>query len=344
MERSNPIADFLSSGKTLVIAEVGSNHAGDHELAVESVAAAKAAGADAVKFQLFRAETLVDDKFPLLKHVRGHERTQRERFRVNALPPALIGRLAEAAAKAGLLFLVTPFDEEAVELLDPYVPAFKIASGDLTNRPLVERVIAKDKPILISTGLSTLEEIDAAAGIIPRHHFHPMHCVAAYPTPDEQAGLNAIPFLARHFGCPVGYSDHTIGGLASAIAVGLGANIVEKHFLPRENPNVGDYALSLGVDAFRAMVEDIRRVEKMRGVFDKIVQPAEADYFQMALRRSLYAKVDIPADVPIKEDWLIALRPWSKDAAAPASLQEIIGRRLKTPVAAGLQIQKANIA
>ncbi|MBF0353767.1 MAG: N-acetylneuraminate synthase family protein [Alphaproteobacteria bacterium] len=327
----------------MIIAEVGSNHAGDQVLALESVAAAREAGADAVKFQLFRPETLVDAKFPVLKYIQGSERTQRDRFRITALSPDLVARLAEAAAQQGLMFLATPFDLEAVDILDPLQSAFKIASGDLTNHPLIERVVAKGKPVMMSTGLSSLTEIEAAAALIPHDLFYPLHCVAAYPTPDEQVSLCTIPFLAEHFKRPVGYSDHTVGGLAAVAAVALGASIIEKHFMPSADVYVADKALSLGVAEFRLMANEIRRVEKMRGAFAKIIQPDEA-YFQTALRRSYYAKIDLPAGQPLREEWLIALRPWSSEAACPSAPEEVIGRRLLRPVIAGNVIMRADLS
>ena len=324
---------FLASGQTLVIAEVGSNHGGDHQLALESIAAAKEAGADVVKFQLFKPETLVDDKFPVLKYIQGPQRTQRERFGITALPEGLVHDLAEEAMRLDIVFMATPFDLEAVEVLAPLQPCFKIASGDLTNHRLIDAVVAKNKPVMISTGLSDEVEIDAAADRIPRHLFYPMHCIAAYPTPDDQVNLATIPWLGRKFDRPVGFSDHSVGGLACVAAVALGARIVEKHFLPRDDMAVADKALSIGIADFRRMVDDIRRIEAMRGSDGRQLAPDEA-YFRTALRRSLYARVDIPEGSTIAADQIIALRPWRPEAVPPSAVESLLGRRTCRPIAA----------
>lgn len=324
----------LSAGRTLIIAEVGSNHAGDRTLALESVAAAREAGADVVKFQLYRPETLIDDKFPVLKYIASAEKTQRERFRRFALSEALVRDLAEESARQGLVFMATPFDEQAADILDPLVPAFKIASGDLTNRPLIEAVVAKGKPVMMSTGLGDEAEIVAAAALIPAERFYPLHCVGAYPTPDDQVNLAAIPWLAARLGRPVGFSDHSVGGLACVAAVALGAGIIEKHFLPRDGVPVADKALSLGVADFRAMVADIRRVEAMRGRPGRTLT-ADEGYFRTALRRSLYAKADIPAGAVLDAAMLIPLRPWRPDGVSPMAIDTVVGRRARRAVPAG---------
>ncbi|MEO5335336.1 MAG: N-acetylneuraminate synthase family protein [Magnetospirillum sp. WYHS-4] len=324
---------FLASGRTLVIAEVGSNHGGDHKLALESVAAAKEAGADVVKFQLFKPETLVDDKFPVLKYIQGPQRTQRERFGITALPERLVRDLAEEASRQGIVFMATPFDLEAVDILAPLQPCFKIASGDLTNHPLIDAVVAKGMPVMISTGLSDEDEIDAAAARIPADLFFPMHCVAVYPTPDDQVNLATIPWLGKRFGRPVGFSDHSGGGVACVAAVALGARIVEKHFLPRDDMAVADKALSIGIADFRRMVDDIRRVESMRGSEGRRLASGE-EYFRTALRRSLYARVDIPMGTAITADRIVALRPWRPEAVPPSAAESLLGRLTCRPIAA----------
>lgn len=324
----------LASGRSLIIAEVGSNHAGDRALALESVAAAREAGADVVKFQLYRPETLIDDKFPVLKYIASSEKTQRERFRRFALTEALVRDLAEESARHGLIFMATPFDEQAADILDPLVPMFKVASGDLTNRRLIEAVAAKGKPVMISTGLGDQAEIDAAAALIPHDRLYPLHCIGAYPTPDDQVNLRVIPALSRRLGRPVGYSDHSVGGVACVAAVALGAGIIEKHFMPKDDLPVADKALSLGIAAFRAMVDDIRRVEAMLGRPLR-VRTGEEDYFRTALRRSLYAATEIPEGARITADMVIPLRPWRGDAVSPMDDAATIGRRARRTIAVG---------
>jgi N,N'-diacetyllegionaminate synthase len=333
---------LLEEGKTLIIAEVGSNHFGDIGLAKESVAAAKEAGADVVKFQLYRAEELVDDKMPVLKYITQTHDTQRERFKSLQFDQKIFTELADLAEAAGLHYLVTPFYPDAVEFLNPMVPAFKVASGDMTNKQLIDVCVATGKPVIVSTGLSSLGEVDWMVDQVPEEQLHILHCVGVYPTPDDQVSLNTIPYLAKRYDQPIGYSDHGRGFTAPVAAVALGAHIIEKHFMADLSVPVADKDLSIGVADFKAMVSEIRRVEKMRGVEEKELQEGEG-YFQSTLRRSIYAKRDIPANTPIEKDWLIPLRPWSKEAVSPSDLDDLVGRKINTLVSANTPILKSDL-
>ncbi len=333
---------LFENGRALIIAEVGSNHAGDPALALESIAAAKEAGADIVKFQMYKAEQLVDDKMPVLKYIEQSHTTQRERFKSLQLEEDVFVQLAEATEKAGIHFMVTPFYEGAIEFLDPFVPAFKIASGDLTNFRLLNSCIKTGKPLILSTGLSTLAEIDWAVSQVPKEQLHLLHCVGAYPTPDDQVNLKTIPFLSERIGLPVGYSDHSEGVTACIAAVAMGADIIEKHFLPSDNRKVADKALSAGVNQFQLMVKEIRRVEKMRGSAGKVVQHDER-YFQTTLRRSIYATQDIPVGTPITEEMLVPLRPWLPDACSPMHVNDLIGKPVIKQIAANTPIMRADV-
>ena len=217
------IDSFEIGSRTMVIAEVGSNHIGNPELAVKTAVAAAESGADAVKFQMYTAEKLIDGKTPVLKYIAQTHATQRERFKSLQLPKEAFVAFARTVKELGLIFLTTPFDEDAVDFLDPLVPAFKIASGDLTNLRLIQRVVSKDKPVLLATGFSPLEEIDWAVSQIPRDRLILLHCVGAYPTPDEEVNLESIRFLRDRYGVPVGISDHSRGILAPVAAAALGA-------------------------------------------------------------------------------------------------------------------------
>jgi N,N'-diacetyllegionaminate synthase len=335
--------DFLGRAGTVIIAEVGSNHTGDAGLAREAVAAAKEAGADIVKFQMYKAEELVDATMPVLKYIAQTHKTQRERFKSLQLQESVFADLARLSADAGLGFMVTPFYEDAVDFLDPLVPAFKVASGDMTHLPLLRKIAATGKPVFMSTGLSTLPEIDWAVTQMPKERLHLLHCIGAYPTPDAQVNLNTIPFMAERYGIPVGFSDHTRGTTASVAAVACGATAIEKHFLPRVDAKVADKDLSVGVADFRRMVDEIRRVEAMRGGKAKILQPDE-QYFCTTLRRSLYARADIPAGAALSADNMIPLRPWSAEAVSPMQWDEMIGRKVKRPIASGKSILLSDLA
>ena len=325
---------LFTENHTLLIAEIGSNHGGDAGLARESIAVAKEAGADAIKFQMYEADRLVDNKMPVLKYINQSHATQRERFHSLQLGKEVFLELAAEAKSIGIKFLCTPFYEDAVEFLNPLVPAFKIASGDLTNQRLLKAVIATEKTIILSTGLSTPEEISWAVNFIPNDRLHLLHCVGAYPTPDDQVNLMTIPMLEKEYGLPVGYSDHSVGTTACIAAVTLGATIIEKHFLPRKGIQVADKALSISIEEFKVMATEIRRIEKMRGEQKKCLQ-ADEQYFRKTLRRSIYATEDICAGQPIRSDQIIPLRPWLADAVSPMELEHITGRVTKRAIKAG---------
>lgn len=334
---------LFQDGRTLLIAEVGSNHAGDPVMAKEGIHAAKEAGADVVKYQLYQAEQLVDDKMPVLKYIAQTHKTQRERFKSLQMPESVFVELAEEAVRVGIHFMVTPFYPQAVEFLDPLVPAFKIASGDLTNKELLEACVATGKPLILSTGLSDLGEIDWAVERVPKDRLHLLHCVGAYPTPDDQVNLNAIPFLRERYGVPVGFSDHSVGSTACIAAVALGATVIEKHFLPCDDLTPADKALSIGVAAFADMAAQIRRIEAMRGTSGKDLQPDEA-YFRTTLRRSVYTNKDIPAGAAVERDSLVPLRPWAADGISPQNIDRVVGRTARRDLVAGTMLREDDLA
>ena len=333
---------LFPKNKTFVIAEVGSNHLGDPALAKEGIYAAKKAGANAVKFQMYRAEELVDDKMPILNYIAKTHPTQRERFKSLQLPEQTFFDLAKEAEALDIMFMVTPFYPDAVKFLEPLVPAFKIASGDLTNLRLIEACVKTKKPIILSTGLSDIKEIEWAVSKIPRSQLNLLHCVGAYPTPDDQVNLNTIPFLSNKFNLPIGYSDHSIGITACVAAAAMGANIIEKHFLPNNQLHPADEALSVGPRDFSLMVDEIRRVEEMLGNIEKNIQ-ADEIYFKTTLRRSIYLRKDILPNQKLDVDDFIPLRPWNKNGVSPQDTQDIIGKRVIQKVQAGTILLKSNI-
>jgi sialic acid synthase SpsE len=336
------IGDMEIGERTLIIAEVGSNHCGDPDLARRTLLAAAESGADAVKFQMYDPDTLVDPTMPVLRYIAQTHKTQRERFRSLALPRETFLELADLARRAGVLFLVTPFDERAVDFLDPLVPAFKIASGDLTHVRLLDRVAGTGKPVLLSTGFATVDEIDWAATRIPRERLCLLHCVGAYPTPDEEVSLDTIRFLRERYGVPVGWSDHCRGSVAAVAAVGLGAQVVEKHFLLSRDLPAADVELSADPAEFRAMTEAIRRVERMRGRAERRPSRSEA-YFRETLRRAVYAHRDIQAGEPVTAEMLIALRPCGTGMVPAGEINVLVGRTLRRTVARETPIYRTDL-
>lgn len=292
-----------------VIAEIGLNHGGSLADGLAMVEAAASAGASAIKLQTLRANRLVAPACPAPAHVTAASLI--DFFRPFELDEAAHVELARAARRLGLAFLSTPFDLAAVDMLERVgCDAYKIASGDITHAALIERVAGTGKPVIISTGMSDLGDVAAALGIVRAAGGGPvglLHCVSSYPVPHDSQNLGAIGELARHFGVPVGLSDHGTDPLAVVMAVTLGASLYEKHFmLP------GQAAIDAAVSATPAeLAELIRLAEHTRcalGDGRKICVAAEAQN-RVASRRSLYAARSIRTGEPVTPDLLVALRP-----------------------------------
>ena len=332
------IGDIDLSARTLIVAEIGNNHEGDFEVAKLLVQQAADAGADAVKFQTIRAEKLLALS----------EQDRIQRYKCYELSDAQFVELAQLAKSAGLLFLSTPFDVNSVDLLDELVPAFKVASGDLNNYPFLAHVARKGKPILLSTGMATEDEIAKALETIESTLSIPvakqvvlLHCVSGYPTPIEQANLLSIPYLRDQFRVRIGYSDHTLGIAVSQAAVALGACVIEKHFTYRkENQSFRDHALSADPTEMKELVSNIRLIEGSLGEYDKRVMDCERDN-RIEMRRSLAARKPISRGEIITEEAITFLRPAT--GISPEKLSSVIGRRVIRSIAEGAIIQEKDI-
>jgi len=326
--------------EVLVIAEIGNNHEGSYSRAEEMIERAAQAGAQAVKFQ-----TIVPEKLVTADQTVRMETLKRFQF-----SQAQFAGLARTAAKAGVMFLSTPFDIDSVSWLSELVPAFKIASGDNDFTPLLRAVAATGKPIILSTGLAGLEEAafskDTITGEwerlnLPNPGLALLHCVVSYPTPPAEANLAAILQLAG-LGCTVGYSDHTLGVDAAITAVALGARIIEKHFtLDKNFSEFRDHQLSADPAEFAKLVRCIRLTEEMVGGDEKRVMPAEAAA-QGAVQRGVYAARDLPAGtVPELAD-IAYLRP--RNGFTPADMDRCWGRPLTRAVSAGEPLSDAQFS
>ena len=300
------------------IAEAGSNHNGSLEQAKKLIEVAAEAKADAVKFQIFKAEELSADK-------KVQRKLKNLEFRREWLK-----ELNDYAKRKDILFLATPFDAEAVDLSDKNnTAAFKIASGDLTNLPLIKYIAEKGKPIILSVGLGTLAEIKEALDVIystGNENVALLHCVASYPTKPEDVNLNVIKTLKQKFQVPVGFSDHTMEVSIPIGAVALGANIIEKHFTLDRNLEGPDHPYALEPEELKIMVKGIRDVEKALGSGIKIVVDSEKQGLVEG-RRSIYAKVNISKGTTITRDMLSILRP--AVGIAPKHIDNIIGKKTK---------------
>jgi N-acetylneuraminate synthase/N,N'-diacetyllegionaminate synthase len=331
-----------------VIAEAGVNHNGDVDLARELVRAAANSGADAVKFQSFRAENLVAAGAPKAKYQLETTDAAESQF-------AMIKRLELSAAahrelvaqcrEAGIVFLSSPFDEEMVDLLAELdVHAFKIPSGEITNLRYLRHVARKYKPMLLSTGMASLEEVKAALSAIEGAGDPGvvlLHCVSNYPADPANVNLHAMTTMAQAFQRAVGYSDHVLGNEVAFAAVALGACVVEKHFtLDRSLPGP-DHRASAEPAELAALVRGIRAVEASLGDGCKRPAPSEADTAAVA-RKSLFAARDIPAGAMIEADALVAKRPGTGMAAS--MLDAIVGRRTRRAVAKDAMLTPEDLA
>ena len=312
-----------------VIAEAGINHNGDPTLAAELLDAAAAAGADAFKIQTHfpehemlrsgaTAAYVGESLFDLLTRT--------------ALSREAHVELRDRAAKKGIVFLSTPFSREAADFLESIgVPAFKTGSGELTNLPLQQHIARKHRPMIISTGMSTPEEIDRTVQTVRAEGtpFALMHCTSTYPTPYEHVELGCINWLHDLYGVPVGFSDHTLGGYMALAAVASGAALFEKHFTTSRSLPGPDQQGSMEPRELEDVVRGIRAIERARGATKKI-QPGEQDVRNMA-HHSVVSIRDIAAGATIAAGDVWAKRPGTGIPAR--QLGEVVGRKTNHAIA-----------
>ncbi len=329
----------IGSGEPLfVIAEIGLNHDGSVDRALALVDEAAKAGAHAIKLQSLYADRLVAAHCPAPQHVKA--KSLRELFSHFELDEDAHAQVAKRARKHGLLFMSTPFDEHAVDMLERLgCDAFKIASGDLTHLPLIERVARTGRPMVMSTGMSTLHDVREAVECARRAgapHIALLHCVSAYPTPDDQQNLAAIRTLADVFGLPVGLSDHSATATASAVtiaaAVALGAQLYERHIKAAADKQAIDEAVSSNAKQLADTIAIAEATSRALGNGRREPQAAERLNIDPS-RRALYATRDLqPGDFIAPAD-MIALRP--AKGLAPSFRAQLIGLRVQRDIAAG---------
>ena len=313
-----------------IIAEAGVNHNGDLALAKRLVDAAVSAGADAVKFQTFKAERLASASAPKATYqlqTTDRRESQLEMLRRLELSEAAHRELMGYCAAKGILFLSTPFEEASADLLERLgVCAFKMPSGELTNLPFLAHVARKGKPMIVSTGMSTLVEVEQAVQAIRKAQNDQvvlLHCVSDYPADPSDANLRAMHTMAEAFNVPVGYSDHTLGLEVALAAVALGARVIEKHFtLDRTLPGP-DHRASLKPDELCRLVQGVRTVEAALGDGRKAPVPREANTAAVA-RKSLVAATHIPSGTRLTNHLLSLKRPGT--GLPPSMMAQIIGR------------------
>jgi pseudaminic acid synthase len=325
-----------------VIAELSANHHQSLDRAMELVRAAHRAGADAIKLQTYTPDTMtIDCDAPPFRIGAGtiwEGRNLYELYAEAQTPWEWHAPLAREAAALGLHCLSTPFDASAIGFLDELeFPALKIASFELVDLELIAAAAATGRPLVVSTGMATAEEIDAAVSTARANGAGGvalLRCNSAYPAPAAEMDLRTIPDMMQRWQCPIGLSDHSLGSAASIVAVALGASILEKHItLSRSEPGP-DSSFSLEPDEFAALVRDVRDAEAAVGSVR--YGPQERERASLAFRRSIFAVADIAAGDRLSRDNVRVIRPG--DGLAPALLPSVLGRRAAVAISRGTPI------
>ena len=331
-----------------IIAEAGVNHNGSLETAKALVRQAHRAGADAVKFQTFRAEALAAaglEKAEYQKRSSGAAESQLSMLRRLELGVEEHHELVRFCRSQRIMFLSTPFDEQSADLLESLgVPMLKIGSGELTNLPFLRHVAKKKRPLLLSTGMANLGEVEEALEAVfstGNRQVTLLHCVTEYPAPPEEVNLRAMHTLRRAFGLNVGYSDHTEGIEIALAAVAMGAAVIEKHFTLDRGSDGPDHGSSLEPPVFAGMVRAIRNVEDALGDGRKRAAPCELKNIPMA-RRSVVALGAIARGRVITRDLLAVKRPGN--GIAPRDLDKIVGLKARRSIPAGKAITWEDLA
>jgi len=310
MKRVKIVNKFIGEGEPcFIVAEAGINHNGDLKIAKKLVDAAKDAGADAIKFQTYTTENFLSKNVITPKHVKESIFDLLKRLELSV---GEYKKLAEYSKRKGIIFMSTPLDYGSVDLLHGLcVPVFKVASCDLNNLPLIKYIAKKHKPMIVSTGLGNMGEIEeavAAARAQGNNDIILLHCVSVYPPKPEEVNLKAIDTIHKAFQVPTGYSDHTLGIHISLAAVARGAKVIEKHFTLDRKMEGPDQELSADPAEFTRLVLGIREIEKSIGTGIKLPSKDETS-MKPAFRRSIVANLDIPAGTIVRERMLAFKRP-----------------------------------
>ena len=317
--------------KVLIIAEAGVNHNGSIENAYKMVDIAKAAGADIVKFQTGKPESVISKFAPKADYQRettSKEESQLEMCKKILLPFHAFVSIKNYCEQIGIKFLSTPFDLESIEFLDNLgCDVWKIPSGEITNLPYLIEIAKTQKPVIMSTGMCNIEEIETAFQILKKNgtkEITLLHCNTEYPTPYTDVNLLAMSELKEKFKCEVGYSDHTKGIEVPIAAVALGASVIEKHFTLDKNMEGPDHAASLSPEELMTMVSSIRNIEHALGKSKKIVSDSEKKNRDIA-RKSIVAKSNISKGEIFSKDNLTVKRPGN--GISPMKWFDVLGQK-----------------
>ena len=328
----------------LTIAEAGVNHNGDVGRARDMVVAAAEAGADYIKFQGFRADEIVTDTATTAGYQATNTgiQSQHELLRALEIPLDEMAVLAEECQSNGVRFLCTPLDVSMTsDLIDMGMDRIKVASGELTNAPALARFAGFGLPVILSTGMATMDEVDSAVAELRgggARDITLLHCTSLYPAPPETLNLRAMTALAERFALPVGYSDHSLGDYAAVAATALGATVIEKHFTLDRNLPGPDHRASLEPDELASMIAKLGKTAAALGDGTKRPAPGEADSARL-VRRSWHAARALAAGARLSESDVMLTRP--ADGLAPADSP--IGRVLDRPLSAGAAIRARDL-
>ena len=322
-----------------IIAELSANHMNDFDIAVKTIESMAEAGADAVKFQTFTPDTITidcdNDYFQIKQGTVWDGQVLYELYEDAYMPWDWQPKLKKIAEDLGLIVFSSPFDKTSVDFLeDMNVPAYKIASFEITDIPLIEYVASKGKPIIISTGISSLEDIELAIQTCldtGNNRIALLKCTSSYPSPLDEINLNTITDMLNRFDCVIGLSDHTLGGEVSTAAVALGANIIEKHFILDRNMGGPDSEFSMEPHEFKQMVDSIRNIEKALGHVS--YELSEKMKSNREFSRSLFVVKDIKKGEIVTEDNVRSIRPGF--GLHPKYLKKIVGKRVKKDLYVG---------
>lgn len=325
------------------IAEAGVNHNGDLDLAFELIDAAASAGADAVKFQTLDADRLVNKDAPKATYQQRatDSGSQHEMIQQYELDEEAHAQLVDQCDRNDITFLSTPFDPESAELLDSFdVPLFKIGSGELDNHPFLETVAGFGRPLIVSTGMATMEEVEDACDVIrsvdPTIDLALLHCTSEYPTTHANTNLRAMGIMDDSFPVPVGHSDHTPDVETPSFAVAAGAAIVEKHFTMDKTLPGPDHEFALEPDELTRAVSLARNAATARGSPVKRPTPGEMEMRELS-RKGLHARKDLEPGDSLTEDAISILRPAT--GISPAQLSTVLEERVRRPIDAGEPIR-----
>lgn len=339
------------NNKVIIIAEAGVNHNGDFENAKKLILAAANAGADYVKFQTFKADKLVSKEAQKAQYQKANLKedgdTQYDMLKKLEMSEAWHYELIKYAKECSIKFLSTGFDEDSIDFLDSLnIDLFKVPSGEITNKPYLEHIAKKGKPIVISTGMSNLQEIKDAVEVLQNHQIAKnnitiLHCNTEYPTPMQDVNLLAMNMIQNELGLQVGYSDHTLGIEVPIAAVALGAVLIEKHFTLDRNMVGPDHLASLTPEELKQMVTSIRNIElAISG--NGIKEPSLSEQKNLLIaRKSVHTNKIIKKGQTIKKDDLIMIRPG--DGISPMLIESVIGSLANKNLPQGYKISQTDL-